>query len=220
MNKQQLYNILKVALIMTIIMLIFEIIFSLDIVNNFFSNLIINSNTSFVYFIIWIIMFLQVTILNIPAYTILSISLSIGLNILSITYIFVTISAYMAGCILAYWLGRRFGIKAIKWCAGSEEDYNKWSMIINTKGKWIYFLTVLFPFFPDDLLCIIAGSVKFNFVAYTIFNLIGRTIGLVTMCLVLQFIKMSTSSFPIMIIVWAIALIAEIITILIIKRRK
>lgn len=219
MNKQQLYNILKVALIMTIIMLIFEIIFSLDIVNNFFSNLIINSNTSFVYFIIWIIMFLQVTILNIPAYTILSISLSIGLNILSITYIFVTISAYMAGCILAYWLGRRFGIKAIKWCAGSEEDYNKWSMIINTKGKWIYFLTVLFPFFPDDLLCIIAGSVKFNFATYTIFNLIGRTIGLVTICLVLQFIKMSASSFPIMIIVWAIALIVEIITISIIKRR-
>lgn len=81
------------------------------------------------------------------------------------------------------------------------------------------FFNSFISIFPDDLLCIIAGSVKFNFATYTIFNLIGRTIGLVTMCLVLQFIKMSASSFPIMIIVWAIALIVEIITILIIKRR-
>lgn len=219
MNKQQIYKLLNVALVMTFIMLIFEIIFAIPTINNFFSNLILNANGVIVYLIIWLIMFLQVTILNIPAYVILSTSLSVGLNILSIEYITITISAYMLGCILAYWIGRKFGVKALKWCAGSEEDYNKWSNILNTKGKWFYFFSILLPIFPDDLLCIVAGSTKFHFGQYVVFNFIGRTIGLITMCAVLKFIGMSSSSFPFMILVWTLAIIAEIILILIVKRR-
>ena len=219
MNKQQIYKLLNIALIMTSIMLLCEIVFTIPAINNFFSNLILNANGVIVYLIIWLIMFLQVTVLNIPAYIVLSASLSVGLDILSIEYIAVTVSAYMLGCILAYWIGRKFGVKALKWCAGSEEDYNKWSTIINTKGKWFYFLTILFPMFPDDLLCIVAGSTKFHFGQYVVFNFIGRTIGLVTMCAVLKFIGMSSSSFPFMVLVWALAVIAEIILILIVKRR-
>ena len=219
MNKQQIFKLLNVALVMTFIMLIFEIIFAIPTINNFFSNLILNANGVIVYLIIWLIMFLQVTILNIPAYVILSTSLSVGLNILSIEYITITISAYMLGCILAYWIGRKFGVKALKWCAGSEEDYNKWSNILNTKGKWFYFFSILLPIFPDDLLCIVAGSTKFHFGQYVVFNFIGRTIGLITMCAVLKFIGMSSSSFPFMILVWTLAVIAEIILILIVKRR-
>lgn len=219
MNKQQIYKLLNVALIMTYIMLLCEIVFAIPAINNFFSNLILNANGVIVYLIIWLIMFLQVTVLNIPAYIVLSASLSVGLNILSIEYIVITVSAYMLGCILAYWIGRKFGVKALKWCAGSEEDYNKWSTIINTKGKWFYFLTILFPMFPDDLLCIVAGSTKFHFGQYVVFNFIGRTIGLVTMCAVLKFVGMSSSSFPFMVLVWALAVVAEIILILIVKRR-
>ena len=219
MDKQQIFKLLNVALVMTSIMLICEIIFAIPAINNFFSNLILNANGVIVYLIIWLIMFLQVTVLNIPAYVVLSASLSVGLNILSIEYIVITVSAYMLGCILAYWLGRKFGVKALKWCAGSEEDYNKWSTIINTKGKWFYFLTILLPMFPDDLLCIVAGSTKFNFGQYVVFNLIGRTIGLVTMCVVLKFIGMSSSSFPFMVLIWALAVVTEIILILIVKRK-
>lgn len=219
MNKQQMYKLLKVTLVMTLIMLLCEIIFTIPTINNFFSALIFKTKGWIVYVIIWLIMFLQVTILNIPAYVILSACLSIGLNILSVEYIAITISAYMFGCILAYYIGRKFGVKALKWCAGSEEDYNKWSTTINTKGKWFYFLTVLFPLFPDDLLCIIAGSTKFNFRQYVIFNFVGRTIGLITMCVILKFIGMTSSSFPFMILVWSIAIIIELILILIIKRK-
>lgn len=219
MNKQQIFKLLNVVLIMTSIMLICEIVFAIPAINNFFSNLILNANGVIVYLIIWLIMFLQVTVLNIPAYVVLSASLSVGLNILSIEYIVITVSAYMLGCILVYWIGRKFGVKALKWCAGSEEDYIKWSTIINTKGKWFYFLTIVFPMFPDDLLCIVAGSAKFHFGQYVVFNFIGRTIGLITMCAVLKFIGMSSSSFPFMVLVWALAVIAEIILILIVKRK-
>ena len=142
MNKQQIYKLLKIALTMTTVMLVFEIVFSLNVVNTFFNDLITNANGWLVYLVVWTIMFLQVTILNIPAYVVLSASLGVGLNILSIQYIAITISAYMLGCVLAYWLGRKFGTKALKWCAGSEEDYEKWSTTINTKGKWFYFFNL------------------------------------------------------------------------------
>ena len=180
MNKQQIIKILKVSMIATAIMLGFEILFSFDIITNWFGELIIKSG-NLAYLVIWVIMFLQVTILNIPAYVILSASVSIGISTLSWEFILVTISAYMCGCLLAYWLGFKFGKKAVKWCAGSEEDYDKWCDVLNEKGKWWYLITVLFPFFPDDLLCIVAGSVKFNFWFYFFSNLIGRTIGLITM---------------------------------------
>lgn len=220
MNKEQILKILKVFIIATIFMLIFEIIFSIKEVNNFFSNAIIKSNGIWVYVALWIIMFLQVTIINVPAYTILSISVSINLNVFGWQFLLVVISSYMCGCILAYWLGRWFGVKAVRWCAGSEEDFEKWSGYLNSKGKLWYFLTILLPIFPDDLLCLVAGSTKFHFGKYCIYNFVGRTIGLVTMLGFLTLIGVMSSGFPFMIIVWALALIIEMVAHIIIKKKN
>lgn len=219
MNKGQILKILKVCLIATAIMLGCEIIFSIPVVTDFFGNLISNSNGWVAYLIIWAIMFLQVTILNIPAYVVLSASVSIGINCLGWKFLLTVITAYMAGCILAYWLGRWFGVKAVKWCAGSQEDFDKWSKFLNKKGKWWYFLTVLFPFFPDDLLCIVAGGVKFDFAFYVLANLVGRSVGLITMVAVLYLIGHIGGGFPFMIIVWGVALIAELVAYIVIKKK-
>ena len=219
MDKEQIYKILKVCSVATLLMLVFEIIFSLDVVNVFFSNFITTANGVWVYLAIWLIMFLQVTVLNIPAYVVLSASVSIGLNTLSWEYFLTVITAYMSGCILAYWLGRWFGVKAVKWCAGGQEDFDKWCGFINTKGKLWYFLTILLPAFPDDLLCFVAGSTKFKFGTYCLFNFIGRSIGLITMLLVLKLIGIMGGGFPFMIIVWAVALVVEIVALIIIKKK-
>lgn len=218
MKIEQIIKILKVAIVATVIMLVFEIIFSIDIINTFFEELIIRAGNWF-YLILWAIMFLQVTALNIPAYTILSVCTSIGVQVLSWQYFLVVLSAYMAGCILAYWLGRWFGSKAVRWCAGSQEDFDKWSGFINKKGKIWYFLTVLFPFFPDDLLCIVAGSVKFNFGYYVAMNCVGRGIGLISTILALKLINLGGEGFPFMIVVWAVAFIGEIIALIIFQKK-
>lgn len=218
MNKLQVYRLLKVGAVATAIMLVFEIIFSLDAVNAFFNGWITASDGWLVYLAIWAIMFLQCTILNIPAYVILSASIAVGLDVFSWQYLLVVMSAYMCGCILSYWLGRWFGVKAVRWCAGSQEDFDKWSNFINTKGKWFYFITVLLPVFPDDILCLVAGSTKFKFGLYVAFNLVGRGIGLVAMLATLKLIGLAGGGFPFMIIVWAIALTAEIIFIKILKK--
>lgn len=219
MNKEQIYKILKVCAVATLLMLIFEIIFALDVINDFFSNFITTADGVWVYLAIWLIMFLQVTILNIPAYVVLSVSVGIGLDTLSLEYLLTIITAYMSGCIVAYWLGRWVGVKAVKWCAGNQEDVDKWCNFINTKGKWWYFLTILLPVFPDDLLCLVAGSTKLNFGIYVLFNLIGRSIGLITMLATLKLIGIVGGGFPFMIIIWAIALAVEIIAILTIKKK-
>lgn len=219
MQREQIIKILKVCIIATAIMLGFEILFSFNIITDWLGNLIVNAGI-WTYVVIWVIMFLQVTILNVPAYVILSASVSIGINTLSFAFIGVTISAYMAGCLLAYWLGWKFGKRAVKWCAGSEEDYNKWCRVLNSKGKWWYLATVIFPLFPDDLLCLVAGSVKFNFWFYTVSNLIGRTIGLVTMLYTLKLIGMVGGGFPFMIIVWGVALVGELVAYLVLRSKK
>ena len=219
MNKNQTLKILKVLLVATSIILGFEILFSIPAINEFYCSLITNSNGWIIYLVIWLIMFLQVTILNIPAYVILSASVSIGINTLSLVYILVVISAYMSGAIFAYWLGRKFGTKAIKWCAGSEEEFDKWSVAINNKGKWFYLVTIFLPLFPDDLLCLVAGSVKFNFKFYVVANVIGRTIGLITMLLTMKLLGMGAGGFPFMIIVWAVALIGEFIGYILIRKK-
>lgn len=220
MKTQQITRILKICIIATIIMFISDIIFSIPQVINFFSDWVTSSTGWILWLIIWLIMFLQCTILNIPAYVILSACVSVGIHTLSIQYILIVISAYMAGCILAYWIGRWWGTKAVRWCAGSDEDFNKWCIVLNTKGRWYYALTVLLPFFPDDLLCIVCGSVKLNFWFFTIVNLIGRTIGLITMLLFLTFVGQLGGGFPIMPIVWIILLLGEIITYYHFKRKN
>lgn len=218
MNKEQIVRILKVCLIATAIMLGFEILFSFDAVTDWFSGLVVGAG-NWVWIILWAIFFLQVTVLNVPAYVILSACVSIGINTIGWEFILITISAYMCGCLLAYWLGWKFGKRAVKWCAGSEEDYNKWCDVLNKKGKFWYLLTVLFPFFPDDMICIVCGSVRFNFWFYLFANLIGRTIGLITMLYTLLLIGKIGGGFPFMIIVWAVALVAELIAYLVLKKK-
>ena len=220
MKKEQILKILNVAIIMTAIILAVEIVFSIPIVNNWFASLITSSEGWVVYLVIWIIMFLQTTILNIPAYVVLSASVSVGINTLSFLYIVIVLSAYIAGCLLTYWIGYKFGKKAVKWCAGSEEDYEKWSKVLNEKGKWWYFVTVIFPMFPDDILCLVAGAVKFNFPFYILSNVIGRGIGLVTMLLFLELLSSMGGDFPYMVIVWTVALLVEVIVYCVLKKKE
>lgn len=220
MKKDQIMRLLKVGIVTTIILLVFEIIFSLDIINNFFLGLISGANGWLAYLFVWLIMFLQVTVLNIPAYSILAACTSIEMHTLDIVFISVVLSAYMTGAILAYWVGRWFGKRAVKWCAGSEDDYNKWSNVLNSKGKWWYFATIVFPFFPDDLLCLVTGATRFHFGLFCGMNFVGRGIGLVTTILTLQLITKVSGGFSFMIIVWAVALLAEVIAYIIINKRR
>lgn len=219
MKKEQIIKFLRLGIYITLFLIVIEIIFLIPAVDQFFKGWVEKSSGWVLWLVLWVLFFLQCNVLNIPAVSLLQISVHSGLNVLSWQYILLVMSAYMSGCILSYWLGRWFGVKAVKWVAGSEEDFNKWSEFINKKGKVWYLVSVLLPLFPDDILTIIAGSVKLNFGFYVIANAIGRSIGLVTMLVVLKYIGMASGSIPFMLIVWCIGLIAEIIGLIVLQRK-
>lgn len=219
MKQEQIIKFLKLGIYTTLFLIAIEIVFLIPAVDNFFKGWVENSTGWVLWVVLWILFFLQCNILNIPAVSLLQISVHSGIEVLSWQYILLVMSAYMSGCILSYWLGRWFGTKAIKWVAGSEEDFGKWSKFINEKGKLWYLLTVLLPLFSDDLLCLIAGSLKMDFTFYVIANLFGRSIGLITMLVVLKYIGVASSNIPFMLIIWCVGLIVEIISYIILKRK-
>ena len=231
MKKIQLYRALIAVLPAVAFMLAFEIAFSFEEVTSAFQNFISGiESPSLLYLTVFIVMYLQGTIVPIPAYIPLNaaikggiIDASKGLGPLFASgetwlFMLVVLIAYLLGTFTAYFLGFFLGAKAVRWAASSQEDYEKWIGMLNKKGKWFYFLTVLLPVFPDDLLCICVGSLKMNLVSFFLSNFVGRSIGLVFSVGALAIVDFASSSFPTAAVAWGVAVIAIVMAIFFLRR--
>lgn len=196
MKKEQILKLLKMGVIIFAIILCFEILFSIDYIT-FNLQLFFGKLAGFGYFVMFLLQFLQVCFIPIPSYfiTLAGIKIynspedciSIFTQQINVKLFAITICAYMLGVVVAYIIGLKWGKKAVLWAAGSEEDYRKWCKVFKKRRSIIvYFCTVLFPIFPDDILCYIAGSIKMNFGWYITVNFIGRLIGLLAFMFVFQ----------------------------------
>ena len=197
---EQWHKALRVIIICMAFMTISEAIFEIPVVKNFFgADLFTGQSGWMVYFVLWVVMFLQVAIIPIPALPILtacnqipnlvgtSFKLSGLFSMQTLFFVTFVTSATLMGAIAAYWLGRTFGKKAVIWVAGSEKDYKLWTKKLNGKmGKWVYTTTVLLPIFPDDLISLVIGSIKMNFSFYVIVNAICKVIGLYCMLIFMR----------------------------------
>lgn len=130
---------------------------------------------SYITFII--IQFLQVTFLPLPAVVttvagtlVFGPWITFGLSLLAV----------MLGSIFAFFLGRKVGRKLVVWVAG-EKDAKKWEEKLS-RGKYIFFLMMLFPIFPDDILCIVASCIGMDWKFFLITNIITRPISIGTTC--------------------------------------
>lgn len=118
-----------------------------------------------------ILQFLQVTFIPLPAaITTIAGALVFGPWIT----LALSLVAVMAGSIFAFWLGRKFGTKLIVWIAG-EEDAKKWNKKLS-QGKYLFFLMLLFPGFPDDILCMVVGATPMSYKFFIVSNLLTRPI--------------------------------------------
>ena len=115
---------------------------------------------------------------------------------------------------VAYWLGKIGGRRAVKWIAGDEEEFDKWSNALNGKlGKRLYALTVLLPIFPDDILCIVVGAMKMDFLFFVVTHLICSIIGIYVSLIFMRlpyidaFFNSSGEGFPIALVVYSIILL-------------
>lgn len=224
MTKIQVYKTLLIAIFTILFMLVFEIVFSFDAVGITISNWISSINSWIVYFVIWLVVFIQVTIVPIPMWVVINAAVIIpGINLSLETvngwlFVAIVLSATLFGVIIAYIIGRKFGVSAIKWCAGDERSFNRWSEFINKKGKIWYALSVILPVFPDDILCFVAGALKFNFVIFLIINVFCRLVGIIAMILTLSTLQsFNNGGFPFSVLLWAILLLACVIACVILK---
>jgi uncharacterized membrane protein YdjX (TVP38/TMEM64 family) len=129
------------------------------------------------YLIFFLIQFLQVTFIPIPAFiTTVAGTLVFGPWITTI----ISIVAQLLGAVVAFFIGRKLGRKVVTWIAG-EEQTKKWEVQLG-KGKYVFFLMMLFPVFPDDLLCLVAGLTSMTFKFFFVTNAITRPIGIVATC--------------------------------------
>lgn len=68
----------------------------------------------------------------------------------------------IAGSVICYFIGKLWGKKAVIWIAG-KEAVEKYSPYFGKRGKGIFVLMQILPFFPDDILCMISGLTGMNF---------------------------------------------------------
>ena len=129
------------------------------------------------YAVFAVMQFLQVSIIPMPA----SVSTIVGVICFGPWIAFgISLVAILLGSIVAYIFGRVFGSKLIYWIVGKERGEEFCKLLL--RGKWAFFVMMLLPLFPDDILCIVAGACGMNFRFFLVTNLITRTIGIFCLC--------------------------------------
>lgn len=69
----------------------------------------------------------------------------------------------IVGSLCCYAIGKFFGHRAVVWIAGSKETVEKYTSFLSKRGKVLFALMQILPFFPDDILCMLAGLTCMNF---------------------------------------------------------
>lgn len=129
------------------------------------------------YTVFAVMQFLQVSIIPMPA----SVSTIVGVICFGPWIAFgISLLAILLGSIVAYIFGRVFGSKIIYWIVGKERGEEFCNLLL--RGKWAFFVMMLLPLFPDDILCLVAGACGMNFRFFLVTNLITRTIGIFCLC--------------------------------------
>ena len=116
--------------------------------------------------------FAQVTLIPIPgAVTILAGSYLFGFW-KSFLYSYI---GMMIGSIVSCALGRVIGRPYVSWGAGSSQKADEWIKKLKGRENVFLFFAFLLPFFPDDILCAVAGALPVKWITFIIMQLITRT---------------------------------------------
>lgn len=89
----------------------------------------------------------------------------------------ITFGAVAAGSLLVFWLARALGRDFADRLV-SRKLSEKYQDVLRTKAPVFLVLAFLFPFFPDDMLCILAGLTNISFRRFAVIVLLTRPWGL------------------------------------------
>lgn len=86
--------------------------------------------------------------------------------------------AVVLGSVLIFLAARKLGQKSIRKLL-DRGVMDKYLPVIQEKQEMFLFLTMLFPFFPDDMLCILAGLTQMPLARFVLIMVLARPWGLV-----------------------------------------
>ena len=89
-----------------------------------------------------------------------------------------SLAGILLGSMLAFLLGKVFGKKLVVFMVG-EKTCEKWVNFLSN-AKYSFFVMMVLPIFPDDVLCLVAGLKNMSWTFFTVTNLIARPIGIFT----------------------------------------
>lgn len=119
----------------------------------------------------------------------------------------------LLGSVIAYVIGRFFGKKVVIWIAG-KKTCEKYSKIIGKKGKGIFVLMQILPFFPDDILCMVAGMTSMNFPFFLITMVFVRPFVIAAYCYLGSgtLIPFSGWGIPVWIAIFAVCIVLAVLS--------
>lgn len=120
----------------------------------------------------------------------------------------------MIGSILMYFIGKKCGGKLLKWLVGDEKS-KKYAKMLK-KAKYLFPMFLLIPIFPDDLICVSAGTAKINFIYFFIVVFLTRAIDLACTCYIGSTLVKSVTG---MIILSVFVLIMLVVSIIVTKNQ-
>lgn len=94
-----------------------------------------------------------------------------------------TVGAVTLGSVVVFQLSRVLG-KPFAESFVNRRNLDKYEDLFHKKRDLFLFLALLFPFFPDDILCIMAGLTDVPFRRYLLLVLLARPWGLLVACAV------------------------------------
>lgn len=130
------------------------------------------------YFVYFLVQVLQVVVLPLPA-AVCYIPGSLIWGPLISTL--VASAGVIVGSVVAYYIGKLCGKPAIIWIAG-RETVEKYTKILSKRGKVLFVIMQILPFFPDDVICMIAGLTGMNFIFFTVSVVLVRPLIIAAYC--------------------------------------
>ncbi len=151
--------------------------------------------------------FLQVTIIPIPS----TITTTAGALLFEGIWkpLYLTVIGLVIGSMFAFFLGRVLGVRFANWLVG-EKTIAKYKAWTKGRDKIVLFYMFIFPFFPDDFLCILAGMTNYTYIGFFFLQVFSRTLGTLTTILIAKGI-VSIPFYGWWLALWAVIIILVIV---------
>ena len=103
----------------------------------------------------------------------------------SLKAFFISSLAVILGSLIAFGVGRTLGVPVLYKIAKTQ-TVDKYRKLLSNQGSMLLPPLFLFPLFPDDLLCFVAGTTTMTWTYFIVVTLLTRLVGIGCICVFLS----------------------------------